>query len=139
MSEEKKNYLFSYEENERLNGEIEAILAENISLSAKKLRLKALRKTVREPISKSHVEYYLNKLSQKRHSMVQHFIGAVVTAVYFLFTLMRIFWYYNPGENPFPETNYTISDFIVFLYIIPIIIIIRYIVKRFLYLFKKRA
>lgn len=133
MTELQDRTLISYEENERLTEQIEEIMAEKIFDRAKRKRLKNLNPTVYAPISKQHISYYINKLNETRRNFILRFIAYSVVAVYLLFTLCRIFWYFNPECNPFSSwDSITISDMIVFLYLIPVVIIVYYILKRFL-------
>lgn len=130
MTDLKKSYLNSYEENERITSEVELILWEKIPNFKKINRLAALRKKTAEPISRSHIDYYLKKLKSENRNKLFHLISKIIVLCYLIFTLLRVFWYYHPGENPLPETSFTISNFIVLLYVIPVIFIVNYIIRR---------
>ena len=111
--------LKSIEENTRLSAEITEILSSKDGSGTKLRRLKALRGESAYPLSRSHAGYYINKLRKKRAETAKRVTLAAFSAAYFVFTLLRVWWYYRPQRNPFPKTDYTVSDLIVLLYILP--------------------
>ena len=134
MTEIQNDSLFSYEEDERLTVSIEEIMAEKTSDLKKLKRLKSLENTVYSQISRCHIEYYLKKLREAERRRIQGFICMVIVAAYFVFMLCRVFWYFNPGYNPFSSSkSITTTDLIVFIYLIPIAIIVYRLINRFLY------
>lgn len=133
MSKTKKGFPYSYEENEKVTVEIEKILADNTSELTKIKKLRNLKERVSAPISKHHIDYYLNKLIASIRNCLCRFICNVVVMAYLVFTVCRVFWFYYPSYNPFTSSlGITIIDLIVYLYVIPVIMIIYYLIRRFL-------
>ncbi len=129
----KNNILFSYEENERLSAEIEKVMKEDISDFQKIKKLRVIGSSARAPISKSHVDYCLKKLTDSRRNRIKGIISLAVSFAYFIFILFRIYWYFNPDKNPFSSAaKISINDLVVFMYLIPVLIIGILIVKRIL-------
>lgn len=130
MNGTNNNCLYAFEENEKLSAEIRKIISENDSDNIKIHKLKSLKADINTPLAQSHIDYYIKKLYKTMRDRFSCLMCAVVAMSYLLFTLCRVFWYYHPEENPLPETNNTISDLIVILYLMPVIIIAIFIIKK---------
>ena len=128
MTEQNNNRLYSYEENELVTAELAKIFSENISDFQKIKKLKALKYTVSNVISRKHIEYYIKKINAAKYRRVLNLI----------FTLFRVYWYFNPEYNPLAPSSVTITDLIVFLYVIPIVLIVITIIRKLFGLIRNR-
>lgn len=88
MSESGKEYLYSYEENERLSAAIQEIMGEKTSDIIKIKKLRIAQSTVSSQICKSHVQYYLNQLESKKRTLICHSICRVILVLFTLFMLL---------------------------------------------------
>ena len=111
-------------EHERLSEQIEIILSKKANTKGKMKNLRELSNSCVSLSSKAHADYYINQLQKARAEKVKRAMLWIYFFSYLTFTLLRIWWYYNPEDNPLPETNNTISDLIVFLFIITIVVVI---------------
>lgn len=129
MNGTNNNRLYSFEENEKLYAEIEKILSEGNS-TTKLRRLKSLKMYVNTPLAQSHIDYYIKKLRKTMRDRFARLVCTVISTLYLLFTLYRVYLYYHPEKNPFPETNNTVSDVIMMFYLLPVFFIAYFIIKK---------
>ena len=138
MTKQNNNRLYSYEENEWVTAELAKIFSENISDFQKIRKLKVLKSEVSSVISRKHIEYYIKKINAAKHRRILNFLSMAVVTAYLIFTLFRVYWYFNPEYNPLAPSSVTITDLIVFLYVIPLVLVIRFIMRRLLEFIGKR-
>ena len=138
MTEQNNNRLYSYEENELVTAELAKIFSENISDFQKIKKLKALKYTVSNVISRKHIEYYIKKINAAKYRRVLNFLSMAVVTAYLIFTLFRVYWYFNPEYNPLAPSSVTITDLIVFLYVIPIVLNVITIIRKLFGLIRNR-
>ena len=117
-------------ENASVSIEISDIMSSADTKKKKARRLKALRDSCDSSAAKAHIEYYIKALRQERRETVRRIVLALFSLTYLAFTLCRVWWYYHPDSNPFPETNYTVSDLIQVIYLLTIIGIVLYGVRK---------
>ena len=117
-------------ENESVSDEISEILSSSDSKKIRSRKLKALRDNCNSELGKAQIEYYIEAMRKERNKKVQRIVLALFSLSYLAFTLCRVWWYYHPESNPFPETNYTVSDLIQVIYLLTIIGIVLYGVRK---------
>ena len=117
-------------ENKSVSSEISEIIFCTDSKIIKSQRLKALRDNCKSPLARSYAEYYIEMLRKERRVTIKRIVLAFFSLSYLIFTLCRVWWYYHPESNPFPETNYTVSDLIQVIYLLTIIGIVLYGVRK---------
>lgn len=131
MTEKQSSILYSYEENEWVTAELEKILTENISGFKKIKRMRELKSKLSTPISRQHTEYYLKKDRADIRRRIEKFICVLMVTAYLIFTLFRVYWYYNPELNPLDSSkSLNLTDLIVLLYLVPVVFVVRFILKR---------
>ena len=117
-------------ENASVSIEISDIMSSADTKKKKARRLKALRDSCDSSAAKAHIEYYIESLRQERRETVRRIVLALFSLSYLAFTLCRVWWYYHPESNPFPETNYTAADLIQVIYLLTIIGIVLWGVRK---------
>ena len=131
MNEQTNNRLNSYEENEWVSGEIAKIFSENVSDLKRIKKLKSLKTEVSTQIARQHIEYFIKKINAVKYRRILKFFSTAAVTAYLIFTLFRVYWYYNPERNPFNlSTGLTLTDLIVFLYLVPIVLIIVHLIRK---------
>lgn len=105
-------------EHERLSEQISIILLKKANSKAKIKELRELSDSCVSLSAKAHANYYIKQLQKARIGKVKKSMLWIYFLSYLTFTLFRIWWYYNPGNNPLPATDNSISDLIVLIYII---------------------
>lgn len=138
MTEQNNNLLYSYEENEWVTAELDKIFSESISDFQRMKKLKLIKSQVSNVISQKHIEYYIKKINAAKYRRVLNFLSMAVVTAYLIFTLFRVYWYFNPEYNPLAPSSVTITDLIVFLYVIPIVLIVITIIRKLFGLIKNR-
>ena len=108
-------------EKKSISNNIADIMSSGDSKKKKSRRLEALRDNCKSNLGKAHIEYYIETLRKERRETLQRIVLALFSLSYLTFTLCRVWWYYHPDSNPFPETNYTVSDLIQVIYLLTII------------------
>lgn len=109
------------DENESVSNEISEILSGSDSKKIKVRRLKTLRDNCEFPLAKAHAEYCIELLRKEQTAKLKRIILSLFLLSYLIFTLCRVWWYYSPESNPFPNTNYTVSDLIMAMYVLTIV------------------
>ena len=117
-------------EKKSISNNIADIMSSGDSKKKKSRRLEALRDNCKSNLGKAHIEYYIETLRKERRETLQRIVLALFSLSYLTFTLCRVWWYYHPDSNPFPETNYTVSDLIQVIYLLTIIGIVLYGVRK---------
>ena len=117
-------------ENESILNGISEIISSSDSKKKKARRLKELRDNCYSELANAHIEYYIDLLRKERRETLQSIVLTLFSLSYLAFTLCRVWWYYHPDSNPFPETNYTVSDLIQVIYLLTIIGIVLYGVRK---------
>ena len=138
MTEQNNNLLYSYEENEWVTAELDKIFSESISDFQRMKKLKLIKSQVSNVISQKHIEYYIKKINAAKRRRILNFLSMAVVTAYLIFTLFRVYWYFNPEHNPLAPSSVTITDLIVFLYVIPIVLIVITIIRKLFGLIKNR-
>ena len=108
-------------ENESISNGIADILSPADSKKKKSHRLEALRDNCNSELGKAQIKYYIEALRKEKYKILQRIVLALFSLPYLIFMLCRVWWYYCPDNNPFPETNYTVSDLIQVIYLLIII------------------
>ena len=138
MTEQNNNLLYSYEENEWVTAELDKIFSESISDFQRMKKLKLIKSQVSNVISQKHIEYYIKKINAAKRRRILNFLSMAVVTAYLIFTLFRVYWYFNPEYNPLAPSSVTITDLIVFLYVIPIVLIVITIIRKLFGLIRNR-
>ncbi len=108
-------------ENESVSSEISEIISCTDSKRTKARRLKTLRDSCKSPLARSHAEYYIEALRKEQRKSIKRTVLALFSLSYLIFTLCRVWWYYRPEHNPFPETNNTVVDLRMAIYFVTIV------------------
>ena len=117
-------------ENKSVSDEISEILSSSDSKKIRSRKLKALRDNCNSELGKAQIEYYIEALRKEKHKILQRIVLALFSLPYLIFTLCRVWWYYHPNTNHFPETNYTVADLIQVIYLLTIIGIVLWGVRK---------
>ena len=117
-------------EKKSISNNIADIMSSGDSKKKKSRRLEALRDNCKSNLGKAHIEYYIETLRKEQRKTLQRIVLALFSLSYFGFTLCRVWWYYHPDSNPFPETNYTAADLIQVIYLLTIIGIVLWGVRK---------
>ena len=117
-------------EKKSISNNIADIMSSGDSKKKKSRRLEALRDNCKSNLGKAHIEYYIETLRKERRETLQRIVLALFSLSYLTFTLCRVWWYYHPDSNPFPETNYTAADLIQVIYLLTIIGIVLWGVRK---------
>ena len=117
-------------ENKSVSDEISEILSSSDSKKIRSRKLKALRDNCNSELGKAQIEYYIEALRKEKHKILQRIVLALFSLPYLIFTLCRVWWYYHHNTNPFPETNYTVADLIQVIYLLTIIGIVLWGVRK---------
>ena len=108
-------------ENKSVSDEISQIMSSSNSKKKKSRRLEALRENTDSKLANVHIGYYIDLLRKERRETLQSIVLTLFSLSYLAFTLCRVWWYYRPESNPFPETNYTVADLIQVIYLLTMI------------------
>ena len=122
--------LKTIDENDSVSNDIHDIMSSADDKKKKSRRLKELRDNCDSELTKAHIKYYIEAMRKERNKKVQRIVLALFSLSYLAFTLCRVWWYYHPDSNPFPEPNYTVSDLIQVIYLLTIIGIVLYGVRK---------
>lgn len=114
------NDLIAYEEEKQLTEKINAIIEQKDFALNKIKKLESLRETVTSPLTQSHIDYYSQLLRSDMRMRVARVIGFIIVAVCLIFILFRVYWFYNPENNPFHSggNSLTVTDMITWVYYI---------------------
>ena len=123
-------FLKTISENKSISNDIADIMSSDDSKKKKSRRLEALRDNYESSIARSQIEYYIEALQKERRETLQRIVLALFSLSYLTFTLCRVWWYYHPDNNPFPETNYTVADLIQVIYLLLIAVAVLWGVRK---------
>jgi len=119
-------------ESTELSAKITEIISCSDSINIKCKRLKQLSRNGRSPLANAKAEYYIKVLRRQQCEILQRIVLGSFATAYFIFNLLRIWWYYYPEKNSLPETHFELIDLIKYIYLLPIIAAIDYGIKKLL-------
>jgi len=123
------NISLIYEENQRLETEIQKILDSPVSLKRKTAQLRRLQEQSRTPSGKNHAAYYIDLLRRQAKNRYKHIICVLFIGIWFCYMAYRTHLYLHPEQYTIVSILGTTSiQSIYMLFLLPVALLVYYVI-----------
>lgn len=92
------NVSLTYEENQRLETEIQKILDSPVSLKHKAAQLRKLQEQCQTSAGKNHAAYYIERLRRQAKTRYKHIICVLVIGIWLCYIAYRTYLFLHPEQ-----------------------------------------